>query len=55
VGRRKGPSPGGLLLSVVAVMLITELIQAVAVAIGWGVLALGVAIYLVARRGRRRS
>jgi hypothetical protein len=35
-------------------MFITVFIQAVATAVGWGALALGVAIYLVVRRGKRK-
>ena len=54
MSRRKGPSPGGLLLGIMAVIFITVLIQAVAAAVGWGTLALGVAIYLVVRRSKRK-
>ena len=54
MGRRKGPSPAGLVLSILAVMAITVLIQAVAAAVGWGVLALIFAIWLTLKMRRRR-
>jgi hypothetical protein len=41
-------------LGIVAVMAMTVLIQAVAAAVGWGVLALIVAIWLTRKVSRRR-
>lgn len=53
MSRRRESSPARLVLGILAVMAITVLIQAVAAGVGWGVLALIAAIYIV-RRGRRQ-
>lgn len=53
MSRHRKFSPAGLVLGILTVMAIMVLIQAVAAAVGWGVLALIAAIYIV-RRGRRR-
>jgi hypothetical protein len=52
--RRRESSPARLVLGIVAVMAITVLIQAIAAAVGWGLLALIFAVWMTRKVSRRR-
>lgn len=51
---RHGSPVARLLLGIVSVMAIAVIIQSVAAGVGWGVLAVIAAIYMVTRRGKYR-